>query len=165
MSELIKRYEEYYQEMASSKDPAKMRVFGAAEHKMFKKIAMAMPRMAEEWLEQLEPMHWINYLTRVEADEIVARLEGADGTMGPHWGFDTFKKAVEGFSGHLCEEPFYNFCALWATANMLYSDHSVTWGKHISREDEPFFYYQTAVDKLKDKDRPHFVREYFHLTD
>lgn len=164
MSELIRKYEAYYQEMASSKDPAKMKIFGAAERKMFARVAMALPRVADEWLEMLEPMHWNNFLTRAEADEIATHLEGANGTNGPHWPFETFKKTVEAFGGRMCEEPFYNSFALWATANMLYSDHSETWSKHITREDEPFFYYQTAVDKLKDKDRPHFVREYFHLT-
>ena len=149
--------------MVASKNPEKMKIFGAAEHMMFGKVAMALPRMAEEWLEMLEPIHWNNYLSRTEADTIVSKLEGANGENGPHWSHDTFKKTVEAFNGHLCEEPYYNFCALWVTANMLYSDHSETWSKHIAKEDEPFFYYLTAVDKLKDKDRPRFVREYFHL--
>ena len=161
--ELLDRYENLYKEMAMSKDPAKMIVFGKAEQWAFKKMVTAMPKVAEEWVEKLEAIHWHNYLSRAEADEIVARLESADGSRGPHWSFDTFKKAVESLGGHLCEEPYYNFCALWATANMLYSDHSKTWAKHITPEDAPFFYYETTVDKLKDVDRPHFVREYFHL--
>lgn len=161
---LIKKYEELYKDMATSKSPAKMMVFGQAEQWAFRKIATALPRMAEEWVEKLEAIRWNNYLSREEADVIVMSLEGADGTVGPHWSYDTFRKAVESFQGHLCEDPYYNFCALWATANMLYSDHSETWSKHIAPEDAPFFYYETAVDKLKDKDRPHFVREYFRLT-
>ncbi len=163
MSEILKKYEEYYQEMVASKDPAKMKIFGAAEHKMFGKVSMALPRVASEWLDLLEPMHWNNYLSLAEAETIVSKLEGMDGSHGPHWSFDAFKKTVEAFGGHLCEEPLYNSYALWATVNMLYSDHSETWSKHIAKEDEPYFYYLTAVDKLKDKDRPHFVREYFHL--
>lgn len=160
---MIQRYEELYAMMASSGDPAKMQVFGEAERWAFGKMADKDPAMAQVWLDKLEPSMWRNYLSRQEAESIVSRFKNSDGTTGAHWSFDTFRSAVEGLGVPMCDEPFFNAYALWIVANMLYSDHAKSIGAFIPEEERLKFYYTMAIERLKDEDRPHFVRTYFEL--
>lgn len=157
----MKRYEELYEMMATSKDPMKMQTFGRAEQWAFHKIAESNPSMAQMWLDRLEPVMWNNFLSKREAEEIVSKFENADGTMGAHWSYDTFRQAVEGLGAKVSDEPFYNFWALWAVANMLYSDHSASVNEFVPKDEQVKFYFAQAVEKLKDADKKHFVREYF----
>jgi hypothetical protein len=161
MEGLIERYEELYDDMALAKDPKKMVVFGEAERWIFHRVAEKHPELAEKWLSKIEAGSWNNYLSKGEAEQIVASLVNQDGTRGPHWDHDTFKAAVESLGGKLNDEPFYNCWALWAVANMLYSDHHKSASEFVPKDLEPKFFYQMAVEKLKDVDRPRFVREYF----
>lgn len=166
MEDLIKKYDELYEDMAKAKDPRKMIAFGNAEKWMFHQVAHEHPEIAEMWLEKLEAGRWNNYLTEDEAEKIVESLEEKVGDMTVlrhEWGYDTLKSAVEGMGGMMAEAPFYNCWALWATMNMLVSDHRNTVDKFIQPAMRVKFYYHLALDKLKDVDRPHFVREYFHL--
>lgn len=161
MEEYIKRYDELYDDMATAKDPAKMMVFGDAEKWMFHMLADLHPELAEKWLTKLEAGKWFNYLSKAEADNIVAHLQNQDGTRGPHWDYETFKKAVESLGAKIKDEPFYNCWSLWAVANMLYSDHHRSTSEFVPKDQEPRFFYNMAVEKLKDSDRPRFVRAYF----
>lgn len=161
MGELLKRYMELYNAMASSSDPAKMHIFGETEKWAFRKIAEKDPTMAEKWIEKLEPSRWCNYLSREEANDVVRDFVSSDGTKGPQWNYEVFKNAVESIGGKMMEEPYYNCYALWATANMLYSDHKGSVMSYVPREMHVKFFYAMAVEKLKDTDRRHFVREYF----
>ena len=166
MEDLIKKYDELYEDMAKAKDPRKMMVFGDAEKWMFHSLAEQHPEIAEKWLERLEVGRWNNYLTEDEAEDIVESLEERQGDMVIHrheWDYNVLKNAVESMGGNLSEAPFFNCWALWATMNMLYSDHAGTVNMFIQPNMRVKFYYHLALDKLKDVDRPHFIRKYFSL--
>lgn len=163
MEDLIKRYDELYEDMATAKDPQKMMVFGDAEKWMFHSVAEKHPELAEKWLAKLEAGKWNNYLSKSEADAIVSKLVNQDGTRGPHWSYDTFKSAVEGLGGKMYDEPYYNCYALFTTANMLYSDHYKSALEYVPKEDMPKYFYMMALEKLKDMDRPKFARKYFDV--
>lgn len=161
MSDLFERYEELYDDMATSGDKNKMIAFGNAERWAFKKMAEMSPKDAQCWLDKLEAMNWNNYLSRGEADEATSKLINQNGMKGPHWSYDTFKNAVEGVGGVMAEKPYYNCYALWATANMLYSDHYESAKKYVPESEMPKFFYSEAVEKLKDVDKQKFARWYF----
>lgn len=163
MNELVKKYMALYEAMASSSDPFKMHIFGEAEKWAFRKMVEKDPTMAEKWVEKLEPARWRNFLSREEATDIVTELEASDGSKGAQWNFEVFKNAIDSIGGKMMDEPFYNCYALWATANMLYSDHKASVMAYVPRDMHVKFFYAQAVEKLKDVDRPHFVREYFDL--
>lgn len=159
------RYRELYRKMASSKDVEKMQAFGRAENWVFDMLTDRHPDLARKWLDKLEASEWNNYLSEQEANEIVASLRGQDGRAGAHWSMQTFFNAVEGLGGEVERPPYYNKYALWATANMLYSDHAGSARKYIGEESKmPAYFYDLAVEQLTDPDRPHFVREYFKLV-
>jgi len=160
----IERYNELYDNMVSSKDVEKMSIFGCAEKWVFPQVAQAMPKLAQKWLDKLEATMWYNYLSEDEANEIVAGLVNQNGTKGGQWSsFAAFSQMVEQMDLHLECKPYYNAYALWATANMLYSDHAVSTAEFVQEKDFPKFMCKQAVEKLKDGDRPRFVREYFHV--
>ena len=171
MEEMLGRYEELYEDMASSNNKEKMMAFGEAEHWAFKRMNELSPKDAQCWLDKLEAMHWKNYLSRCEAEAIAAKLINQNGRVGAHWGYDIFKNAVESLGGKIAEKPFYNCYALWIVANMIYSDHADSVAEDmgaaspevVPNEKMALSMYRKAVEKLKDVDRPMFVREYFNL--
>lgn len=163
MDDLIKRYEELYEDMATAKDPKKMMIFGDAEKWIFHEIAKAHPELAEKWLSKLEAGKWHNYLSKVEAEDIANKLVNQDGSRGPHWPYETFKGAVESLGAKMAEEPYYNCWALWIMANALWSDHHKSLSEFVPKEQEPKVYYSMAVEKLKDVDYPKFIRKYYDL--
>jgi hypothetical protein len=66
------------------------------------------------------------------------------------------------------EKPYYNWSALWLTVNMIYSDYANVIVELVGSKDNERVAtacYKMATAKLKDKDRPHFIREYFELDD
>lgn len=159
----MQRYEELYAMMATSTDIVKMQVFGEAEKWAFGKMSERDPALAQVWLDKLEPVMWKNYLSKVEAEAIVSKFVNADGTIGAHWSYDTMRSAVESLGAMMSDEPFFNCWALWATMNMLYSDHAKSVNDFVPKEEQVKFYYAQAIEKLKDADRPHFIREYFEI--
>lgn len=161
MEGIRERYLELFEDMAKSGMPEKMKIFGETEKWAFGKMLETSPKTAEQWVDKLEAMNWNNYLSKAEADEIVAKFINQDNSRGAHWGYDVFKGAVESFGGKTYEAPFYNCYALWVVANMLYSDHYNSASEYVPKEDMPKYFYSMAVEKLKDKDRPRFVRNYF----
>lgn len=163
MDDLIKRYEDLYEDMATAKDPKKMMIFGDAEKWIFHEIAKAHSELAEKWLSKLEAGKWHNYLSKVEAEEIANKLVNQDGSRGPHWPYETFKGAVESLGAKMAEEPYYNCWALWIMANALWSDHHKSLSEFVPKEQEPKVYYSLAVEKLKDVDYPKFIRKYYDL--
>lgn len=166
MKDLIERYDELYADMATAKDPKKMTIFGNAEKEMFHCLADMHPEIAEKWLTKLEAGKWNNYLSEDEARKIVGLLvERRNGAIirKYEWEYDVLKNAVESMGGEISLEPYYNCYALWAVMNMLFSDHAETVNMFVQPNLRTKFYYHMAVDKLKDVDRPHFVRDYFHL--
>lgn len=171
MNEILERYEELYEDMANSGNKDKMIAFGDAERWAFKRMHEISPKDAQCWLDKLEAMHWRNYLSKQEADEIASHLVNQNGRLGAHWGYETFKGAVESLGGKMYDKPYYNCYALWITANMIYSDHAqsvaedmgMTTPEAVPNEKMALSMYRKAVEKLKDVDRPKFIREYFDL--
>ena len=163
MEHLIKRYDELYQKMAMSKDPSKMVIFGEAEKWVFHSIVEKHPELAETWIGKLEASEWYNYLSKQEAEGITGKLINQDGTRGAHWNYETFKAAVENLGGNISDEPYYNCYALWAVANMRFSDHYMSAKEFVPKEQMPKYFYMMAVETLKDVDHPNFVRSYFHV--
>ena len=169
MEGIRERYLELYEDMAKSGNPEKMRVFGEAEKWAFDRLHEINPKVAEMWVDKLEATHWNNYLSRAEANEIVGAFINQDGTHGAHWAYDVFKSAVESLGVPAEDAPFFNFCALWAVVNMIYSDHAQSVAedmgykspKEVPNERMAVSMYRKAVEKLKDVDRPKFVRRYF----
>lgn len=171
MEEILERYEELYEDMANSGNKDKMIAFGDAERWAFKRLYEVSPKDAQCWLDKLEAMHWKNYLSKQEADEIASHLVNQNGRLGAHWGYETFKGVVESLGGKMYDKPYYNCYALWITANMIYSDHAqsvaedmgMTTPEAVPNEKMALSMYRKAVEKLKDVDRPKFIREYFDL--
>lgn len=169
MEGIRERYLELYEDMAKSGMPEKMKTFGESAKWAFDRLHERDPKLAEMWVEKLEATHWHNYLSKAEANEIVAKFINQDNSRGAHWGYDVFKGAVESLGGKTYEAPFYNCYALWAVANMIYSDHAQsvaedmghTTPAQVPNEKMALSMYKKAVEKLKDKDRPRFVRDYF----
>lgn len=161
MEEYIKTYNELYDDMATSKDPKKMMVFGDAEKWMFHCLAKKHPELAEMWLTRLEAGKWNNYLSKREADEITSMLVNQDGTKGAHWSYETFKAAVESLGAKTTDEPYYNCWALWIMMNAMYSDHYRSASEFVPKDAMPKYFYNMAVEKLKDIDYPKFIRKYY----
>lgn len=167
--QMIERYEELYQKMATSKEPKYMHVFGEAERYMFKEIAKMNPSMAENWLSHLEAVCWDSYLSETEAKNISMRTVNQDGTKGFHWNHDVFTKAVESLGGKVEEKPYYNSYALCVTANNIYADmaNSIAMDmgyktpKEVPNEDMALSCYRKALELLKDVDGGFHVRKYF----
>lgn len=163
MEDMIQRYLKLYDDMATSGKPEKMHIFGKADIWGFKKMAEISPENAQCWLDKVEAMLWQNYLSKSEAIEIVNKFVNSDGSRGAHWSYETFKSAVESLGEKMSDEPFYNCWALWVTANMLYSDHYNSVKEFVPKEEMPRYFYMQSVEKLKDADRPRYIRHYFHL--
>lgn len=158
---MIERYNELYKDMATSKDVEKMHVFGAVGKWMFCQLAEMNPRAAQMALDKLEALNWNNYLSAKEAEEIVSLLVNQNGTKGPKWTFSQFENLIEDIDENDECPPYFNKYALWAVMNMLYSDHAKTAIKFVEETELPKYFFELAVEKLKDPDRPRFVRMYF----
>lgn len=167
----MKRYEELYHNIVASNDDAKMEMLGSIFLSMLEQIEGSSPRLYQEMLDKMEATEWHNYLTETEAAKIAPTIVNQDGTHGPHWSYDVFKGAVESLGGKPSEKPYYNCYALWVTANMIYSDHAQSVAEDMgfnSPSDVPnekmaLSMYKKAVEKLKDVDRPMFIRPYFRV--
>lgn len=173
-AELMECYERLYTTMATSKDVAKMKIFGAADKKMFNKMAEAHPDFAAEILAFLAAVEYHNYVTSAEATTAASRfinddkaITGAtEPTHGPHWSMDGAKSFLTTRNIPVEDKPYYNWPALWLTMNMIYSDFASALSELLgSKENDKLAVasYKMAVKKLKDLDRPHFIREYFGL--
>lgn len=171
MDNVLEQYLKQYDTMAASANPELMHIFGENDKWAFKEMLRISPKTAQEWLEKNEAVRWHNYLTKAEAELITSNLVNQDRTKGARWGYETFKGAVESLGGEMSDDPFYNCYALWATANMLYSDHAQSVAEDLGykrvadvpNEKMALSMYKKAVEKLRDADRPRFVRWYFKV--
>lgn len=167
--QLMSRYAELYDKMKSSKNVKYMRVFGDAEKYMFGELAGLNTELAERWLSHLEPVCWNNYLSDKEAVNIGKTIVNQDGSKGFHWDYNVFTNTVKQLGGKVEDKPYYNSYALWATANMIYSDHAESIAEdmdykttsEVPPEKMALSCYRKAVEKLKDVDNDDFVRDYF----
>ena len=161
--EILSRYKHLYSLMERSEDTDIMNVFGKAEQWAFSRMLELSVDDAKRWLEKLEPTEWNNYLSREEANQIVSNFVNQDGTRGAHWPYETVKQVVEKNGWDLSDEPYFNCYALWVTMNMIYSDHSISLSEYIGEDELVKFIYKMSVEKLRDRDRERFIREYFAL--
>lgn len=167
--ELISRYTELYDRMAASRNVKYMKTFGEAEKYIYKELATIHPDIAERWLSHLEPVCWNNYLSEKEALNIGKNMVNQGGEKGYHWDYNIFIGAVKQLGGILEDKPYYNSFALWATANMIFSDHAKSIAEdmgytsvaEVPNEKMALSCYKKAVEKLKDVDNDDFVRDYF----
>ena len=164
--EMKKEFNELYDMMAMSHDVKNMRTFGNVHKEMMEWMIANKPELAEEWLGKLESIKWCNYLTRKEAEKIVAGMM----PKAP-WSRDVWKDAMTQLGLPMEEEPYYNPCALWVVMNQVYTDHAQTIADNILKK--PLAQIPAneivpgiralAIDLLKDKDGRYKIREYFDL--
>lgn len=167
--EMIARYEELYNKMKSSHDVKNMKAFGETTTWFFKEMAKVHPDMAEKFLSHIECIEWDNYLSKEEATNISQRMINQDGSKGFHWSYETFVNTVEKLGGDMEYKPYYNCYALYVTANMIYSDISMSiaedmgykTAQEVPQEKMALSCYKKAVAYLRDKDNNFRIRKYF----
>lgn len=175
-NEIKTRFAELYEDMRNSRDVSKMKHFGAAFTAMFDKVAVQHPDIAMSTLDFLAGMEYNNFLTPTEANNIVTGfinddtfLSGAsEPSRGAHWSMEILKGFLVQRGAPLEEKPYYNWPSLWVAVNMIYSDYADALTKIVGSKDNEkisMASYSLAVKKLKDRDRPHFIREYFDLEE
>ena len=174
--ELKETYKRLYDGMKMSKDVSKMKIFGAAFTDMFGKVAQAHPDIAQAAIDMLSAIEYHNYVTKQEAMDVAEEFinddtlitGSAEPTRGAHWNMDALKGFLTQHGIALEEKPYYNWPALWLTMNMIYSDYAEVIAEAVGEKNADKIgetSYKMAVKKLKDKDRPNFIREYFELDD
>ena len=172
--EMKERFAQLYTTMANSKDVANMKYFGTAFARMFDNVATRDPKLAMATLESLEAMEYNNFVTRDEAVEVAAHfinddmkvMSASEPSKGAHWSMDALKGFLSQKGLPLDDKPYYNWPALWLTVNMIYSDYADAFVSLLDKKDNETMAiasYTIAIKKLKDLDRPRFVREYFRL--
>ena len=167
--EITGRYDILYNKMKESREVKNMKIFGEAEKYIFHELAATHPEIAERWLSHLEAVCWDNYLSQGEAMNISKRTVNQDGQKGFHWNYDTFVSAVKSLGGMVEAKPAYNSYALWAVANMVYSDHAKSIAEdmgyktpnEVPNEKMALSCYRKAVERLDDVDKGFSVRDYF----
>ena len=172
--ELITRYNELYAQLSQSKDVKNMHIFGDAFSRVFKKMAEMHPDIAASTLNLLSAIEFNNFASEAEASAVAAKFLNADKVItgaaeeskGPHWIMDEMKAFLQSRNLPVEEKPYYNWPALWLTVNMIYSDYADTLVEVLGTKDSEKLAttcYKLALRKLKDPDRPSFLREYFSL--
>lgn len=175
-NEIRTRYAELYENMKGSRDVSKMKRFGVAFSMMFDKVALQHPDIAMATLAMLEPIEYNNFVTPAEATEVAqgfinddTLLSGAtEPSRGAHWSIEILKGFFTQRGIPLEDKPYYNWPALWLTVNMIFSDYADALTKIVGSKDNEkiaMASYSLAVKKLKDRDRPQFIREYFDLDE
>lgn len=96
-----------------------------------------------------------------------ATYEYADYYFRVDSGFDPdelFEK-VEQHDGRVECEPYYNKWALYVAMNKAASDQNSVILKWIGDDKDKYIIacYDLALTDLKDKDRPYWIRKYFHV--
>ena len=163
--EMREKYAMLYDYMATSGKTEYMKVFGHVMTDMMEWLIDYKPEAAQEWIEKLCAIKWKNYLTRKEADEIVAKMN----PKAP-WSHDVWKSTMDSLGIPTEEQPCYNSCALWVVMNMVHSDSAPTIAKimeaplsEIPQQQFVKAVHAFALDKLKDTDGVFNVRKYFGL--
>ena len=167
--EMICRYTALLAYAVDKKDVRAMRILADSEKWIFGQVAKVHPELAECWLSHLEEIEVHNYLSKKECDNIGKRIVNQDGTKGFHWNYDTFKAVVGKLGGKMECLPYYNCYALYVVANTIYSDMAISISEdmgykalnEVPVDKMALSCYRKAVEKLKDPDRPYFVRKYF----
>ena len=163
--ELRQQYMRLYDYMASEQNPEYMKAFGKVMTEMFDWFAANKKEAAEEWLMKLEAIKWDNYLTKAEAEAIVADMQ----PKAP-WTMEVWKSAMDAKGLPLDDEPCYNSYALWVEMNKQYSDSAKTiaiiMGKNledVTSDEMVNATYHLALDMLTDEDNVYNIRRYFDV--
>lgn len=162
--ELKEHFRNLYKKMAESKDVDQMIIFGDAFKRMYDKVADMHPEIAAATLGVLGAIEYNNYMTVDEAMDAASHLVNDDATPAPHWKMDEAKAFLTSRNIPIEDKPYYNFPALWLTMNMLYSDFATPVIEMLGSDDNEKVataFYKMAVKRLKDVDKPKFVRWYF----
>jgi hypothetical protein len=159
--EIQEKFNELYNLMATSGDPAKMHVFGSAEQWLMGVLAKNNPELAKKWVEKVEAVKWNNYLCESDAMAIVAKFVNRDGSQGGKWSHQQIVSAVQELGGNICHEPYYNEHALFVAMNWIASNSWPTIVKFVPEEHTVLATYALAVDLLTDPDEPHFLSRYW----
>ncbi len=152
--------------MANSTDVDNMHTFGQVLKEMMEWMIQNKPDMAQEWIEKLSSIKWINYLTPKEAEKILAGMQPK-----AQWSRDVWRNAMQQLGLPLEEDPCYNSCALWVEMNKVYSDHAAIIAQKILKkplneiptDQLVIIMHALALDNLKDADGVYNIREYFHV--
>lgn len=97
---------------------------------------------------------------------VVAAFQNQDGSKGPKWRDpDELFEKVEQHDGRVECEPYYNKWALYVAMNKAASDQNSVILKWIGDDKDKYIIacYDLALTDLKDKDRPYWIRKYFHV--
>lgn len=109
-------------------------------------------------------MEYDNFLTEREAMDIVSKFENEDGSTGAKWRPEELFGALESLELRQEEHPYFNKWALYVAMNMEVSDRDSVIRKWSNASDQYVCAtYDLALTDLKDKDRPMWIREYFHV--
>ena len=166
MNEHIKKFDELYAKMAESSDIKDMHLFGKVMREAMQFIIEHNPAEAEELLEKLTAISYHNFLTKKEAENIIASMEPE-----PMWSIEKMKRGMAATGAPENEAPCYNEYALYTTISMIASDSGETLAKYAFGKDKSEINdtelfelcYHLAIDKLKDKDKKFDIRKYFDL--
>ena len=172
--EMSDLFRSYMATAVEAKEPAKMQVLATTYTDLFDKVVEAHPELAAATLAMLAPIEYNNFVTPEEAAATAAKfinddkmVSGAsEPSKGAHWPMEVLKSFLTSRNLPLEEKPYYNWPALWLTVNMIYSDFADTLADTLGSKDNERLAtaaYKFAVKKLKDLDRPSFIREYFEL--
>ncbi len=159
----MKDFKEAYTKVVEAGTPEAMQLLGGILCDFAEYAEQSNTRLYREAVEKMNAVNWNNYLTEAEASAIVGGFINSDGSKGAHWSMAQVSGAVEELGGAMECEPYYNKYALFVTMNMIYSDFGVTLDQFVEDSNMVEVVYRLAVDKLKDADRPRFVRAYFGL--
>ena len=155
--EIIDKYQSLKEYMIESRDPDNMMLFGDVMDNLIERLAKNDTTFAEREVEKLEAMKWEQYLTRSEAEDIIAHMD----PPAP-WNYNTWSQALENADLDCEDEGIYNEYALWVVMNGIMSDHSETFTQFMPDANNLLqFVYEMAVDKLTDKDGKFNVRKYY----
>lgn len=162
--DIMSKFDELYQKMATSGEQKYMNVFGDTMKRMMSDMVELKPELAKEYLDRLCSINWDNYLTKKEAINIVS-------LMNPKaaWNMQDWVDSMENAGLHMEEAPYYNDYALYVVMNQVVSDHGETFACMLDKKSlndiEPKELtktaYKFAIDLLKDEDKAYNIREYF----
>ena len=142
--------------MIDSRDPDNMMLFGDVMDNLIERLAKNDTAFAEREVEKLEAMKWEQYLTKSEAEDIIAHMD----PPAP-WNYNTWSQAIENANLDCEDDGVFNEYALWVVMNGIMSDHKDSLTEFIPGDQLLKFVYTQAVETLTDKDGKFDVREYY----
>ena len=154
--EIIDKYKSLKQYMIESRDPDNMMLFGDVMDELIERLAKSDTAFAEREVEKLEAMKWKQFLTKNEAEDIIAHMD----PPAP-WNYTTWVQALDNAGLVREQQDVFNEFALWVVMNGKMSDHKDSLAEFIPGDQLLRFVYAQAVESLTDKDGKFDVRYYY----